>query len=551
MLYKDICKILTYFVLGITAALAIPLLLAGYYEFIALPTAHPQPHTTLAFLKTILICLATAGVLWGVGRKAKGVLYRREGIAIVVIIWLGIPILAALPFLISNTLKNPYAAYFEAVSGLTTTGSTVMAAKHFDPETGKEVPIVAKVPGAVPSSYTYYGTIEPVRDQSTGQITHEGIEAVGKGLLFWRSFTQWLGGGGIVVLFIAVLPALGVGGKILFTTEMTGPLKGAFTPRIKETAIQMWKIYLGLTVVEIALLKFTNTHLGWFDTVTIAMASLSTGGFSVRNASIGAYNSAATEWTVIVCMLLGSINFSLYYNVLRGKFYRIYEPEFFLYAVVIFIGCFLTSWYLFGGEMQLLVGSGSVGHFDTHDAIRYGTFQLISSITSSGFTTANYDIWPYACQMLMLVVMFMGGMSGSTAGGIKMMRHYMLFRIGQNKVESLFQPETVRTFRVGSREVDSSSTLFVLCFFLIITAVSVLGIMLYIIDGCDLETATGLVACMVNCTGLSFRVAGPFGSCAFMSDFGLILSSLLMVLGRLEFFAILAMLVPAFWKQNS
>lgn len=550
MIYRDICKILGLCLFGFAAALVVPLLVAVYYQFLADPSIHPQPHTTLDFIFSILITLALAVGCHYTGRHSTARIYRREGLAAVVILWILIPAISALPYWISGTLKNPLAAYFEAVSGLTTTGSTAMQAKHYDPATGKEIPIVRVVKGVEDTTYTYYGTIEPVRDPATHQVLYEGVEAVSKALLFWRAFTQWLGGVGIVVLFVAILPILGVGGKVLFHTEMPGPIKDTMTPRIKETAIQLWKIYCGLTIILVALLMLTNAKMEWLDAVTTAFTTLSTGGFSIRNTSMAYYESAVTDWIVIVFMLLGSINFTLYYYILRGKIYRIYEPEFFLFLAIVFVTCSMASWYLIGTHKYPLNDVPDTV-LTTHEAIRYGTFHVVSAMTTTGFSIVNYDKWPYAVQAIMLIVMFVGGMSGSTAGGIKIMRHYMLFRIAQFKIESLFRPKSVQIFKVGDKEVDTGAMMMVLCFFLLIISVSVAGTFLYILDGIDPVTSLGLVACMINCTGLSFRVAGPLDSCAFLSDFGYFVSSALMIMGRLEFFAIFAVLIPSFWKQNS
>lgn len=548
MLYREVSKILGLYLYIFTGTLLFPLFLAAYYQFIADPSLHPQPHTTLYFFITILISLLVGMAFHYFGKRAQGHVYRKEGLAIVVMIWLLTPALSGLPFFLSGTLKNPFAAYFEATSGLTTTGATALMAKAYDSK-GKEIPIEIVVRGVIDTKYMYYGTVEPVRDPVTHQILHEGIEAVGKGVLFWRSFIQWLGGGGIIVLFVAILPVLGAGGRVLFQTEVTGPIKDTLTPRIKETAIELWKIYLGLTVLEFVLLWFTNSKMELFDAITITFAALSTGGFSIRNASIGYYDNAVTDWVVVICMLIGSINFSLYYFAFRGKFYKIFKPEFFLYLILIAIFCAITVPSLIGQPKEPLTLSKTVP-FNLSESFRHGVFQIVSAITTTGFSTVNYDIFPYIAQAAMLIVMFIGGMSGSTAGGIKIMRHYMLFRIGQYQVESLFRPKWVQAFKVGNKEVDNRSILMVLCFFLIIISVSVLGTFIYILDGIDIKTSLGLVGCMINGTGLAFGAAAPTSSCAFLSNFSYLLSSLLMIMGRLEFFAVFAFLVPAFWKQN-
>jgi trk system potassium uptake protein TrkH len=542
MLYRDICRVLSYIFFGLTAALCVPLLLSIHYEYLADPLLHAQPHATLAFAGSILISLTVAVICYIIGKKSTGRLFRREALAIVVLIWFLCPALSALPFWFGGVLEDYWTAYFEAVSGLTTTGATTMQAKAYN-DKGEEIPINRTFKGVIDVNYKFYGTIKPVRDPETGKVLFEGIEAVNKAILFWRSFLQWLGGGGIVVLVVAILPALGVGGKILFQTEVPGPIKDSLTPRITETAINLWKIYFFLSLIEFFLLMYTNPEMEWLDAVTITFSTLSTGGYSIRNASIGYYQNISTEWVVILFMFIGSLNFSLYYYALKGKFFRLYDLEFIVYVTLVLISCAMASWYLIG--YANLENALSISK-----AARDAIFQVVSAISTTGFSTANYDFWPYVVQAVMIIAMFLGGMAGSTSGGIKTIRHILLFRIGQNKVESLFQPYSVRRVEVGEKEVDAGAMIMVLTFFLLLITVSVFGTFLYIWDGMDPSTAMGAVTCMVNNTGLAFRMAGPENSFAFMDDFALMLSSFLMILGRLEFFAVFALLVPAFWKKT-
>jgi len=537
MLYRDISRILAYILMGFCAVLLVPIVLALFY----------QDHAVLYFAETLIISLIVTAIFYYFGRTSTGNVYRREGLATVVFLWFFMPVLCALPFYLSGVLKNPFMAYFEAVSGLTTTGATTFQAKHFD-ASGKEVPIVKTIPGVLNTTYSYYGTLAPIRDPHTGAIVAGGFEAVSKAILFWRSFIQWLGGGGIIVLFLAILPALGAGGKVLFQTEVPGPIKESLRPRVRETAIQLWKIYLVLTVLILALIMLTNAQLSWFDSITLTFAALSTGGFSIHENSIGFYQSDGTLWAIIFAMLLGSINFSIYYHIWKGKLFKIFKQELFLYGSIILAAVALGTYALLGTPERALIGELTI--YDFGNAIRDSAFQIVSAISTTGFSTTNYDGWPYLVQVIMLIIMFLGGMSGSTAGGIKIMRLYMLFRIVQFKVESLFRPNTVRRLKVDGREVDQGSMILVLTFFLMIIAVSVAGTFFYVLDGLDPETALGAVACMINNTGLAFRMAGPVDSFAFMSNISLVLSSLLMIMGRLEFFAIFAVFVPAFWKQN-
>ncbi len=548
MFYRDILKILGLYLLGLAAILLIPLGVAIYFEYFADPATHPQPHSTLAFLKTIIACLSIASVFYLIGKDTSGHLHRREGLAAVVLIWFLTPAIGALPFYFSNTFESYIHSYFEAVSGLTTTGSSVMKAKQYN-EQGEEIPIIQKFSGIHPTTYIYFGTITPVRD-AAGKIILEGVEAVSLAVLFWRSFIQWLGGLGVIVLFVAILPLLGIGGKLLFQAEVPGPIKDSLTPRIKETASLLWKIYLSLTFFETILLMATNQKMPLFDALCITFSTLSTGGLSIKNASIGGYHDLATDWVTLLFMLFGSINFSIYFYAIRKQLYRAYEPELFLYLLLLTGSCWFTAYSIYGTEKELLTESLPSGIFNFAESIRYGFFQIISAQTSTGFATANYDIWPYSVQVLMIIVMYIGGMSGSTAGGAKVIRILLIFKIVQYKVESIFRKETVRTLRVGGKEIDYNAAMMVLSFFIILVTISLLSISTFIFNGIDPETAIGLTSAMINNCGLSFRAAGPTGSCALLSTFDMIHSSIIMVLGRLEFFAVLALLVPAFWKES-
>lgn len=549
MLYREIARVLGNFFLLFACAILVPLFLAIYYQFNTDFADHPQKHTVIDFFLTFLICLTLALALIALGRKGTGALYRREGIVSVVLIWFITPFIASIPFLTSGVLNNPMQGYFEMVSGFTTTGSSVFQGKAYDPSTGKEVMIKKTIPGVVPTHYEYYGTVTPIKDPSTGKVIKTGVEALGKALLFWRSFTQWLGGGGIVVLFVAILPALGIGGKLLFQSEASGPVKEGITPRIKDTATQLWKIYLLLTFLQIGALIAAKPDLPLFEAVNITFATLATGGFSTQNASIAGYGSATLEWVVILFMILGSINFTLYYYLLRGRFYKIVDTEFILFLILTGLFSFAVVFPIIGTTLVSLTGQEN-SIYSFWEALRAGVFQLVSAQSTTGFATVNYETWPYSTQVVLLVAMFVGGMSGSTSGGMKVIRQYMLFKIGQNKVESIFRPDHLKVLKISGREVDHSLMVTVLCFFLIVVAIATLGTYLYVLDGIDLETAIGLTACMMNNTGLAFRMAGPDSSCAFLSDFGLTIASLQMLAGRLEYYAVLAILVPAFWRQE-
>lgn len=546
MAYREIARILSLFILGFSALLLIPLFLALYYEFAVTAASHPQPHSAAAFLLTLLISLGLGGFCFWLGQNSKKNLLRKEGIVSIVLIWLFIPALAALPFYFSGTLKNPFQAYFEAASGFSTTGMTVIQGKAYN-ESGQEIPIQQTFGDPLEIHYSYHGNIPAIRNPTTGQATLTGIEAVGKALLFWRSFLQWVGGGAIIVVFVTIFPILGFSGKLLYQ-EATAAHKEGAIPLLTQFGVQLLLIYIGLTVLHMIALLVTNPLMEWLDAITISFSTLSTGGFSIRNANIGYYKNAWTEWIVILFMILGSMNFSIYYHAIARKFFRIYRPEFLLYLVAIILSCLLAVFYLYGSNKLLL--TGEKGIFSIEEAVRYGVFQIVSAITTTGFATAQYDVWPYAVQALMLILMFVGGMSGSPAGGIKIIRNYMLFRVVQTKVESLFRMNTIRQVKIEDQVVDNETSTAVLCFFLLFIFFAVFGTYVYILQNIDPQSAMSLAACMLNNSALGFRIAHPGLSCAFLSDSGLVISSILMLLGRLEFFVVLALLIPSFWRYR-
>lgn len=549
MHYREIYKVLGVYFLLFSVVLLVPLIFAAYYEYVATPEAHPFPHSTSAFFYTFLISFFIGIICTNAGRTQIGTIFRKESVAIVVLIWVLTPIVACLPFYLTNTLENPFQAYFEATSGLTTTGASVIQPKAYDAN-GKEIPIEKTWKDVRETTYSFYGNVAPIVDPVTHEVLYEGVEALGKALLFWRSFLQFFGGGGIIVLYVAIFPSLGISGKMLFQAEITGPIKGSNLPRVTQTAFQLWAVYVGLNIIQTVVLLWTNSKMELFDAITIAFATISTGGFSIRNASIGYYENAFTDWVVIIFMILGATNFTIYYHALRGKFFRIYQPELWAYLAIIFVTCGISTWYLAGTEKVLLTNEAP-GIFSYGEALKYATFQVVSSLTTTGFSSANYDIWPYPIQAIMLLVMFIGGMSGSTAAGIKVVRLYILFQIARSKVENLVRPQTVRQLKLGQQEINSDTMLSVLNFFWVAVSLSALGALCFIFDGVDPGTAIGLVADFVNGVGIGFRMAGPPAeSCAFLSNFSLVVSSLLMLLGRLEYLVLLAVLVPAFWRET-
>lgn len=547
MHYRDIARALGFYLWVMLIPLLFPTCIAIYTDWIA-PEAFPQPHSAFAFLITMGITALLGLFFWFLGLKSHQHLFRREGLLLVLIVYFLTPAIAALPFLLNGTLKNPLDAYFETVSGFTTTGASVFEAKEYNPITGSEVPITFSFCVDTDVEYSYFGTIKPVLAPD-GETKLTGIDAVSKSLIFWRSFTQCLGGGGIVVLFVAILPALGVGGKILYQTEVTGPTKESIFPRVKETASMLWKVYLGLILLETLLLYLTNPVMPLWDALNLSFTTLSTGGFVPTSGGIPQYKSLLTNWIIVLFMILGSLNFTLYFFCMRGKFFKLNDPELKLFLTIIGIAALLSAWQL-DGVMRDGLSQIDTERFSWWTAFSFGTFQVISAQTSTGFATSNYDVWPFATQALMLTLFFVGGMAGSTAGGIKIVRELTFFKILINKIESIFRPDTIREFRIGSSIIGMGTATTVLCFLMIVTGLTILSTYVFILDGVDPETSLATVGCMINNVGMSFRAAGPTHSFAFLPPISKILSILLMIAGRLEFFALLIAFVPAFWRKS-
>lgn len=548
MFYRQIIKVTGLFLFLYSAILLVPLAVAAYYQFFIPAQEHPQPYATASFAVTIAISLVGASLCWLFTRKDHAILARNEALATVVLIWFVTPFIGALPFVFTGTLERFDQAYFEMVSGFTTTGATILDAKHYHPLTGEEEPIERSYCGMENITYEFYGNVAPIVNMVTGEEL-VGIEALSPALLFWRAFTQWLGGIGIVVLFVAFLPAIGMGSKALFQTETSGLVSEAISPRIKGTAITLLKIYIVLTVLQVIAFFCVDEKISWLDAITTAFSSISIGGFSIHNDSIAYYQNPAIEWIVIVFMILGSMNFYLHYHLIKGKFYRLMDSELILYiAIIVVFGSFI-SWNLVGWQHISLSGE-NLGVYSVSEAIRAGFFQLVSAQSTAGFFTKNYDTWPTLLQMILLLAMYLGAMAGSAGGGLKIIRVYLLFKLAKNKVESIFRPNRVQIIRFGNREIDMSTGISVLCYFLIVIALSVVMNFLYVLEGVDMETAISLTTLMINNSGMGLRAAGATSTEAFLSPTMTYLSCFIMILGRLEIYAVLVMLMPDFWRTR-
>jgi len=444
-------------------------------------------HTT-AFAAALCIGATTGGALWYANRDQQTI-RRRDIYLIVVFAWLFVSLIGAMPYVLSGTMPSYIDAFFETVSGFTTTGATVIT----------------------------------------------DIEAMPSSMLLWRSLTQWIGGMGIVVLMIAIMPLLGVGGMQLFNAESPGVLIDRLKPRVKETALIMWIVYSSLTVA--AFLLFLMGGMSVFDATAHAFTTLASGGFSTKQASIGAF-SPYIQYVVILFMFLTATNYALLFAGLTGRlrtFWR--NDEFRAYCAILTAATSLVVAYL------VAQGDG-IEH-----AIRTGMFQVVSIGTATGFVTTNYDAWAGPMVFLLLALMFVGGMSGSTTGSIKVVRYVLLLKGAALELRKQLRPDAIMPLRFNGLRLPENvlhrvSSFFVL--FILIYAGSVFVLMLM---GVDSRTAVGAAAATMGNVGPGIGGVSPAGDYSSFSDGVKCFLSFLMVLGRLELFTFLILLTPYFWRR--
>ena len=470
-----------------------------------------------AFLWSMGIGVAGGAALIAVGRGGGGQLGRREALLLVALSWFVGAGLAALPFRLwaaFHTIGDGQDAafgslvncYFEAMSGLTTTGATVLA----------------------------------------------DIPTIPHALLFWRAFTHWLGGLGIVVLFVAVLPLLGVGGKRLFKVEATGPTTEGVTPRIQETARLLWFIYLGLTALEIALLMLVDDTLTWFEAITHTFATLATGGFSTMNSSAGGFGPGV-QWVLILFMLLAGVNFGIYHQIISGKWKpALRNTELRAYLLILLVAAVFVAWNIHGTWYDDTTGA-STEHTGL-GAVRDAVFQVVSIQTTTGFCTANFDQWNFFAKAILIVLMFIGGCGGSTGGGIKVIRIVVAVKVMLAELERAFRPNVVRPVRIGSAMVDDQQRLGILAYILGIIFLFVIGTLLLMgtESASEIDSITAMTAAVatLNNIGPGLARVGAVENYAWFSDAGKLVMCVLMAVGRLEVFAILVIFVPRFWRTH-
>jgi trk system potassium uptake protein TrkH len=452
-----------------------------------------------------LVAVILGGIMMYLTRNHERVLQKKEGYLIVTLGWLIMAFAGTMPYIFSDSIENYTDAFFETMSGFTTTGASIV----------------------------------------------NDIEALPKGILFWRSLTHWIGGMGIIVLAVAILPLLGIGGMQLFAAEAPGPSADKLHPRITDTAKRLWLIYVGFTAVETVLLCVAG--MGWFDSVNHALSTLSTGGFSTKNASIAHWNdNPAIQWVIIVFMFIAGTNFVLSYFGFKGRFNKILaDVEFKWYA------SFIVGFSLIGTLLIILYADPSVSTIDhpmvlgeQESALRHSTFQVLAVITTTGFVTADYTMWTPFLTIMFFGLFFLGGSAGSTSGGMKVMRHIILIRNGIMEFKRTLHPNAILPVRYNKRALPSNIVFNILGFFILYMLAFIVGAVGLAALGLDFETSIGGALSSLGNVGPAFGDLSPVDNFAGLPAMGKWWCCFLMLIGRLELFTVLILLTPFFWRNR-
>ena len=450
-----------------------------------------------AYLYSMVGCLSVSIPVWLLTRRSRK-LSIKDGFALVTFAWIVVAIAGSLPFYFTGAIPNFTDAWFEAMSGVTTTGATII------------------------------GNI------NTLPHLENGIESLPKGILFWRSFLQWIGGMGIIVFTIAILPLLGVGGVQLFKAEVPGPVADKIKPRVKETAKILWMVYVGFTVLQMVLLRLAGMPL--FDSICHAFTTMPTGGFSTQNASIAAYNSPLIQYIVIFFMFVAGINFTLHFRTITGNFtalFKDYELKVYIVTIV-----FATS---------VIFLSLSAANSDwSHQSFMVSLFQSIAIMTGTGYANADYEMWPYFCQLALFILMFFGAMGGSTSGGMKLTRIIVLIKYAATETRRMLHSRAIIPIRIGERSISDDIVRNTLGFFLIYLSIFVLTALVLTTFNLDLISAFGAAASAIGNVGPAFGEFGPTDNYALLNPIGKWMLSFCMLLGRLEIFTILVLFTRSF-----
>ena len=444
-----------------------------------------------AFLTVIALSVLIGSLLTWIPKAKDAVIYAKEGFVIVSLAWISMSLIGALPFFLTGEIPNYIDAFFETVSGFTTTGASILT----------------------------------------------DVESMSHGLLFWRSETHWVGGMGVLVFVMALIPNLSERSIHVLRAEVPGPTVGKLVPRIKDTAKILYSIYIVLTALEIVLLLCGGMPL--FDSVVHAFGTAGTGGFGIKADSIAGY-SPYLQWVVTIFMLLFGVNFNLYYLILIRRFRSVFKSE----ELWVYIGIVVTAVVLIGINIWPL-------YQNVAEVLRLSAFQVSSILTTTGFSTANFNLWPPFSKAILVVLMMIGACAGSTAGGLKVARVVLMFKQLRNELQRLLHPRAIKTVSFEGKRTDTLTLNGVNIYFSVYMILLVLVMLLLSLDaGMSFEAdVTAAIACFNN-IGPGLAEVGPLGSYAGYSDLSTFVLSLAMLLGRLEIFPLLLFLSPSTWSKK-
>lgn len=481
MNYKVVLKILGNVIEYVLALLLIPMAIAIYYG----------EGDAKSFLYTIIIGLPIALVLSSVKVK-KQEIYAKEGFVIVGLAWIVISIIGALPFVISGAIPSFIDAFFETVSGFTTTGATLLTE----------------------------------------------IEGLPKGILFWRSFTHWIGGMGFLIFMLALIPSMGKNSIHLLKAESPGPAPGKIVPKIKDTAKILYLIYLALTLIELVLLKIAG--MDWYDATIHAMGTAGTGGFSDMNANIAAFHSPAIDWIITIFMTIFGINFALYFQLLKGNIKGFFKnEELKYYLLIILVAVILITFNILG-----------LNNGDVALSIRQAAFQVTSIVTSTGYATVDYNFWPTLSQSILVMLMLVGAMAGSTGGGIKTVRVVIMLKAIKREINKIIHPKRINSVKIDGRAVDEELIHGVFLFIGAYAIISLIAIFIISFDNFDFTTTITSVITTMSNIGPGLGMVGPAGNFSAFSPFSKLVFSFCMLAGRLEIYPMIILFSPSIWRKN-
>lgn len=464
-----------------------------------------QDGVTLEISTAALITLFIGTLFMFTTRGHSKEVKVREGYIIVTFGWIFMALSGTLPYVISESIPGFTNAFFETMSGYTTTGASIL----------------------------------------------NDIESIPKGILFWRSLTHWIGGMGIIVLAIAILPLLGIGGMQLFSAESPGPSADKLKPRIRDTAKRLWLIYVSYTLAETILLWAAG--MTFFDAINHAFSTLSTGGFSTKNASLAYWNdNPIIQYIVIIFMLLAGSNFVLSYFAFKGKISKVLHDDEFKWYIIFIAGFTAISSLIVYFQADVTISS--IDHpmvwGEGESAFRHSLFQILTVITTTGFISADYTMWTPFLTILYFGLFFLGGSAGSTAGGVKVMRHIIMIKNGIIEFKRTLHPNAILPVRFNGKSISKEIVFNILGFFILYMLSFIIGAVVLASLGLDFETAIGGAASSLGNIGPAFGGLSPVNNFDMLPDFGKWWTTFLMLIGRLELFTVLIILTPFFWRNR-